>query len=52
MKKMVSDANKKGGPELKCEACHEGVNDDRYDLLKKDGRDRFTKLLADLKPKR
>jgi hypothetical protein len=49
MKKMVKQAKAKMGGELDCKTCHEGVDDDRYDVLKKDGRAQFDKMLAVLK---
>ena len=48
MKDMVKKA--KGQMEgLDCKTCHEGVDDGHYDVLKKDGRAQFDKMLAVLK---
>jgi hypothetical protein len=47
MKKMRTKVNKGGGQKVECGSCHEGVDDGRYDLLTKDGRDRFKSFVAD-----
>lgn len=44
MKKMVTQANK-SGMNVKCETCHDHF-DARYDLLTKDGRAQFDKMLV------
>jgi hypothetical protein len=48
MRDMVKKANKDGKSkeELKCETCHQGIDDDRYDVLTKNGRELFKDLLA------
>jgi hypothetical protein len=43
MKKANEDKSKE---ELKCETCHQGVDDGRYDILTKTGRERFKDLVA------
>jgi hypothetical protein len=45
MKKMVAEANKRG-MDVKCETCHDRFGDGRYDLLTKDGRAQFDKMLV------
>lgn len=45
MREMVDKA-KKTQHGLNCDTCHEGVDDGRYDLLKKDGRSRFDALVV------
>jgi hypothetical protein len=47
MKEMVKKA-KSTMDGLECKTCHEG-NDEYYDVLKKDGRVEFDKMLAVLK---
>jgi len=49
MKKMVLKARAKMGQDLDCNTCHEGGDDVRYDLLKKDGRAQFDKMVVILK---
>jgi hypothetical protein len=47
MQDMVHDAKKaKDKRELKCDSCHDGVDDGRYDVLRKEGSDRFKDLLS------
>jgi hypothetical protein len=49
MKKMVLKARASMGKDLDCKSCHEGGDDPRYDVLKKDGRAQFDKMVAVLK---
>src|SRR5436190_23705901 len=49
MKKMVQKARPSMGKDLDCKSCHEGGDDPRYDVLKKDGRTQFDKMVAVLK---
>jgi hypothetical protein len=48
MKDLVSRGKKKSGKDLGCKTCHDGIEDSRYDLLRKDARERFKELLATL----
>ena len=48
MRELVSRGKKKSGKDLECKTCHDGIEDSRYDLLRKDARERFKELLATL----
>lgn len=45
MDRMVKQA-KAAGMNVECATCHNGLDDAKYDLLKKDARDQLTKMVA------
>jgi hypothetical protein len=49
MERLVKQAKAKTGTKPECDSCHDGINDGHYDVLKKDGRSQFDKMLASLK---
>jgi hypothetical protein len=49
MHRIVDAVKVKTGNKPKCESCHDGVDNDRYDVLKNDGREQFDKMIASLK---
>jgi hypothetical protein len=51
MDALVKKAKEKTGTKPECSDCHDGVDDGRYDVLKKDGRKRFDELIAALSKK-
>jgi hypothetical protein len=47
MKEMLKVVNSGRSEKIECTACHAGVDDNRYDTLTKDGRDRFKAFVAE-----
>src|SRR5689334_5402303 len=46
MEGLMKQVKAKTGKKPECDSCHEGINDGKYDALKKDGREQFDKMLA------
>lgn len=51
MERLVKQA-KAAGMKVECATCHDGLDDARYDLLKKDAREQLTKMIAALSASR
>jgi hypothetical protein len=46
MKKMRLVVNKAGKEQFECTTCHDKADDERYDTLTKDGKERFKTFVA------